>query len=146
MLGGGGLSRQLSVDSLDSARDIAERQGELSDDSIEEMETDEEHNTANVDRRVGKSSRTRSRGVGGNSKHEKGVQARGSRRRRKEKHSLYGGGGGGRSGGTGTSPLSALYRYTYTTKSMPKEMTPYDAEFPSNRDELIQSAIETLMN
>ena len=32
------------------------------------------------------------------------------------------------------------------TKSMPKEMTPYDAEFPSNRDELIQSAIETLMN
>jgi len=146
MLSGGGLSRQLSVDSLDSARDIAERQGELSDDSIEEMDNDEEeqHNTANVDRRVGKSSQTRSRGAGGSSKHEKGVQARGTRRWRKEKQSLYGSSGGGRSGGTGTSPVSALYRYT--AKSMPKEMTPYDAEFPSNRDELIQSAIETLMN
>jgi len=46
------------------------------------------------------------------------------------------------SGGRG-SPLSALYRYT--SKKLPDEITAYDPEFPSNRDDLINAAIETLM-
>ena len=101
----GDLGRQASIDSLDSARDIAERHGELSDDSMEDLDM------------VLPVTATRGR--------------EGKRHGQRKEHSKR------------KSPLSSLYRYT--SKPIATEMTAYDPKFPSNRDDLINAAIETLM-
>ena len=142
------MGRQPSIDSLDSARDLAERQGALSDDSIEdlggvpEVESDRQRGSQRRTRRGDRSSATMTtagqqtttrRGEAGDRENRVSSRSRHVGRRKKN---------GDGSGGRG-SPLSALYRYT--SKKLPDEITAYDPEFPSNRDDLINAAIETLM-
>ena len=128
----GDLNRQHSVDSLDSARDIAERNGELSDDSIDDLDMIPDVVVLN---RKSRGSRTRKERSVKRNDVGTGVGTGSGRSSSRNKRTKGKGKG---------SPLSALYRYT-TSKPIPAEMTAYDPEFPPNRDDLINAAIETLM-
>ena len=134
-ISGNDLSRQLSVDSLDSARDIARLNGELSDDSIEDENVPDRFGQS---RDIGTDTRSTKRKTGITDSRRKERSRESTGRTRNQRNS-----GSGR---RNNSHLSALYKYTTMNKNAPEEITAYDPNFPSNRDELINAAIETLMN